>query len=358
MSSFFRHFLIGPSKLYNDSKKNEIVIVPDAKANLFVEQPLHIEEEEVPRFDVDDDSWLTYLEEKGYVVIANVANEVEIEEGKQLLWDFIQSKCDMQRNNPDTWGDERFQKIGSPIAGILAYGGINQSKFLWHARLLPSVKTAFSKLYKTDDLLTSFDGGNIYRPWHYSRLPEGEFWMTQTGWYHVDQGRKLRGFHCVQGLVSYKDANAQTGGFCVIPGSQKYHDELVDLASMGDANFVKVPGSFHALKEKQILPKVKAGDLILWDSRCIHANTPSLIKPIDQLEDDLLRIVAYVCMMPSNLASEDVIRNRINIFESGKGSTHWPHVIPYTCRAPETKTFELQNIDMEQKKLICGNWEL
>ena len=80
------------------------------------------------------------------------------------------------------------------------------------------------------------------------------------------------------------------------------------------------------------LIKCQAADLIVWDSRCIHCNTPAIIRPSNE-QNAILRLVAYVCMSPIELFKpdgvrfdnldefrelrEDFVRQRIT-------SSHWP----------------------------------
>ncbi len=65
---------------------------------------------------------------------------------------------------------------------------------MWHTRTLPKVKPAFEKIWKTDDLLVSFDGCGVFRPPEYN--PE---WRTNGGWYHIDQNvYNKKGRHAVQ----------------------------------------------------------------------------------------------------------------------------------------------------------------
>ena len=50
----------------------------------------------------------------------------------------------------------------------------------------------------------------------------------------------------------------------------------------------------------------KAGDLVLWDSRTIHCNSPALKPPTTALgyrDDELLRAVVYTCMTPQHMAT-------------------------------------------------------
>ena len=292
---------------------------------------LTVHEFDSVRFEVNDPSFVPYLQEHGYVVIKGVASALEVEQGQAKLWDFLKG-YGMLPDQVESWTDSNFLQVGSSRTGILSEKGINQSDFLWHARLLPKVKAAFAAIYKESNLISSFDGGNIFRPWHNRSIPDSEYIQTAHGWFHVDQGRDQRGMQCVQGLVSFKDADAHTGGFCVIPGSHKHHDKLVDgKAGIGRRNFVIVPTDFAVLQHDKILPKLKAGDLLLWDSRTIHCNCPSLvlndkftpsacsteasIQSMSLLSpNELLRIVAYVCMTPAAWASPEVIRTRIKIY--------------------------------------------
>ena len=89
----------------------------------------------------------------------------------------------MRRSDPDTWTPEDGW-LGSETNGIIANCGIGQAPFMWRLRLLPKVTEAFAAIWgcAEDELLTSFDGANVFRPWR--RDPS---WITKGGWYHVDQ---------------------------------------------------------------------------------------------------------------------------------------------------------------------------
>merc|ERR1712093_265727 len=68
----------------------------------------------------------------------------------------------------------------------------------------------------------------------------------------------------------------------------------------------------------------RAGDLILWDSRTVHANSPAMVNA-EHCPDSLLRMVCYTCMTPRAWASDQCIRERQSAFERKVGGTHWPH---------------------------------
>jgi hypothetical protein len=176
--------------------------------------------------------------------------------------------------------------------------------------------------------LVSFDGGNGFRPWS---GPDGQpEWKTRGGWYHVDQGKGKPKKCCVQGVVPFTDATEATGGLVVIPGSHKNFTNLIQrngLFACGD--FMSIPESDPILSgTTAALICAKAGDLLLWDSRTVHCNTPGL-KPRDELAraepSELLRIAGYVCMTPRRWATWDVLRKRRTAFQEKSGTSHWPH---------------------------------
>lgn len=321
------------------------------------EQPVHIVPHDSPRFDSSDPALVEFLKEFGYVVVKGVASFEEVNEAKELLWQFLEENSPMRQNNPSTWGDEAFQQVGLVPNGILCYKGIGQSKFLWRIRLLSKLKEAFGLIYDTEDLITSFDGGNVFRPWQ--ALPEyfregEEMWKTSSGWFHVDQGRDLRGLQCVQGLVTLTDVTPATGGFCVIPKSHLYHDSLVDEAAVGPRNFVIVPPSNAVLSKQQLLPVVKAGDLILWDSRTIHCSTPALVHPTAP-ENELLRVAAYVAMVPRSFATDDIVTIREALFAANQTTSHWPHIFPHSYEPQSSAVVnDINHIPHSQRALISG----
>lgn len=132
------------------------------------------------------------------------------------------------------------------------------------------------------------------------------------------------------------DSDESTGGFVVVPDSHKHFTELQSITqeSRIRGDFIEIPDGcqlFQKLRPR--LVKCKAGDLVLWDSRCIHCNVPANIDRENITPPELLRIVAYVCMIPMSMFVPDMdkyknleefrclrekfVQNRIT-------STHWP----------------------------------
>jgi len=236
----------------------------------------------------------------------------------------------MKRNEPSTWTDHNFRAVGNPMNGIVSGNGFGHCSFCWFIRTLPRVKQVFASIWGTSKLIVSFDGGNIFRP---HQRPGCHRQRTMSGWWHVDQGRHKRGRHGVQGLVSLFDATAYTGGLCVVPKSHRLHEDLMSYTttSPDGQDFVVVPApQINPAVRSGVLVTCKAGDLVLWDSRTIHCNTPSVDEPLAEKgydEAELLRAVAYVCMTPCRFASRATLRQRRKAAVVGMGTSHWPHTL-------------------------------
>eukprot|EP00128_Syssomonas_multiformis_P001051 Colp12_sorted_trinity150504_noHs@12447 len=280
---------------------------------------------ESPRFDVEDPKAYEYLHENGYVVFKTVAAEEQLVKARDLLWSFIESTpYGAKRGDPTTW---RSNWIGNPALGIVSGYAVGQSALQWHIRTLPSVRKAFATVWGSENLLVSFDGIGIFRPWSFDKK-----WKTATGWYHVDQSPLTKpGFECVQGLVALYDGDETTGGLVVVPGSHK-HFTTIDTVRKTD--FVNVPATQDIwLKlNRPRMVKCKAGDLILWDSRTIHCNMPAPVEKVKPEDEswELLRAVCYVCMTPITKADpkelDSLLACRKEAFQAGVTTTHWPHI--------------------------------
>ncbi|CAJ1380827.1 unnamed protein product [Effrenium voratum] len=313
-----------------------------------------------PRFNLDTDKqqFGQYLQEHGYAVVKNVASPPDIERARSLLWEFLEALPDTQvkRDDVRTWGCPK-DWLPSPSNGILHGFGFGQSDFMWHLRMLPGVKEAFAAIWGTDDLLVSFDGGNVFRPWRYNWD-----WLTSGGWFHCDQNARLphsRGRVCVQGLVTLRAATAETGGLVVVPGSHLKHEELCSRSALsrGSGDFVPVSVDDPILQDAALV-LAEAGDLILWDSRTVHCNTPALAPEeacSTPAEDDwqLIREAGYVCMTPCSFASQEVLQKRREAFEQNVSTSHWPHKFVVAGYAlPDTPVKNPSTISKEQRWLI------
>eukprot|EP01006_Ploeotia_vitrea_P023327 TRINITY_DN55764_c0_g1_i1.p1 TRINITY_DN55764_c0_g1~~TRINITY_DN55764_c0_g1_i1.p1 ORF type:complete len:409 (-),score=48.98 TRINITY_DN55764_c0_g1_i1:25-1185(-) len=278
-----------------------------------------------PSFPEFNDEARAYLDANGYCVIDNVLSEEDRNKALDLMWQWLEGiGTGISRHNWKTWDNHRWP---GPYTdkGIVANGGVGQCAFMWYLRTHPGVRQIFERLWGTDKLLCSFDGCGIFRPT--CRVHE---WRTKQGWFHVDQNFWGKpGFQCVQGLATLFDVTPETGGFVCIPGSHLLHEESC-RAKKGcrrNADFVRISTGDPLLEREAKMVTCRAGSFVLWDSRTIHCNGPSIRPKEDATENELLRAVGYVCMTPQEKADEYNLKKKVMCFINNDTSTHWPHEI-------------------------------
>ncbi|UJR20781.1 hypothetical protein I4U23_023894 [Adineta vaga] len=320
-----------------------------------------------PRFSVQNieelQQGIEHLNARGYAIFSDILTTEEISNSVDLLWKHLENlpkPCDIRRANPETW-DKNWPGITD--IGLLNDYGIGQSEFMWYIRANPNVKKVFSQIWNSDELFVSFDGVGCYRNWFLNKN-----WKTRNGWYHCDQNPFRKPERCsVQGFVALTDNDESTGGLVIVPGS---HERFVDLQFLVDeerlwGDFVPIPSELTETIHP-CLVKCKAGDLVVWDSRCIHCNTPSLIEQHDEnlcLETQFLRIVAYICMSPLKLFEPDGVRyesleefreSREDFVRDRVTCTHWPLELVTANRPSHVKKTPLK-LNVYQHSLIVGS---
>jgi ectoine hydroxylase-related dioxygenase (phytanoyl-CoA dioxygenase family) len=67
------------------------------------------------------------------------------------------------------------------------------------------------------------------------------------------------GMCCIQGLVTFTDATASSGGLCVIPGSHLRHEYVSDMYGQRRGDFVPIYSGEPMLKGRSQLVTARAG---------------------------------------------------------------------------------------------------
>lgn len=100
-------------------------------------------------------------------------------------------------------------------------------------------------------------------------------------WPHVDQSPNRRFKHCIQGIMNLEENGPDDGGLMVLSGSlplySQYfeeHDHLKPAEgwTWRDSHHFKAEELqwFYDKGCKWVKVEASPGDVILWDSRCIH----------------------------------------------------------------------------------------
>ena len=232
----------------------------------------------VPHFSVGDPGWMQHLETEGYAVITGCCTPDEITGAIDSLWSFMEGLegAEIKRADPDTWGRDSWP--ADPKTGICTRHSFQHSDFCWRARLNPKVQRAFASVWGVapSDLITSFDAGNFFRPWWQAGRPE---WKTEGGWFHVDQNAAEPICHtgkmCVQGVLTYTDASAATGGLTVLPRSHAEHGAMCERHPPVYGDYFPLKKNDPLLSRPAQLVTAPAGSLLLWDSRKMTQQRPS-----------------------------------------------------------------------------------
>jgi hypothetical protein len=291
----------------------------------------------VPRFAPGSKESTAYLDEHGYVVIANALNSEEAKHAVDLTWDYLeQLGTGIDRNDVSTWDDDRWPT--AVHGGILPGHGIGHSAAQWFIRSVPNVKKTFAAVWGTDDLLVSFDGMALWRPWAFK--PE---WKTNRGgsWLHIDQHPITRpGKQCVQGLVNLLPMSPKTGGNVLIAGSHKKFATIPDVypqrlgrVPLGVDHFRFPSDDPMLVGTPPIMCHMEPGDILLWDSRTIHCSSAAIEAP--DATPELMRAVSLICMMPKSLTPPDVLEQRKRAVEGVISTTNWTDKFINADRFPQ-----------------------
>ena len=266
-------------------------------------------------------TWLEELRTEGYTVIGSLAESDEVLHARALVWDWLEGLgTGIVRDDPSTWGNEAWpdwpgiKKYGSCKSNGAAHLGAT-----WYLRSLPKLREVFSKFYETEDLIVSLDGMILWRPWS-----EDESLQPGSSKLHSDQNPKTKpGFHCVQGMLPLYPVNEDVGGTVVVPKSHNIQSELLARNPEwgSSSRDYCVVSTSDPVQGSEVLIPLHPGDLLLWDSRLVHAGRVGEGRGVTE---DLARASLCVCMGPRERATREVIARRRNAVVEGWCFNHWP----------------------------------
>ena len=295
-----------------------------------------------------------HLEKHGYVIIPNTLNPNEIFFAKELFFNMIESIPNYHtlHSKIDPHGINKF----------LGYPG--HTEFAWYCRTRPQIIDTFANLWNTttDNLVCSFDG-SCY-------IPENSRCNTNC-WTHTDQSSKDSSLICYQGFVAL--TNNKDNSLVVYKNSHKLHKQYfiqIQEKLQSDLDFIKDkinttdnpeyldklrkqetilntklttfnknkskhwnlidPEFLQTIKDDRIILNVKAGDLVIWDSRTFHQNIVS--NPKEE------RLVQYISMLPkdSKLNSKSQQKKRLQYLKDLRTTSHWAYPITVVPKTPRT----------------------
>lgn len=208
--------------------------------------------------------------------------------------------------------------------------GFGQSKSVWEARRICA--DIFRQKLNAVKVSTSYDGACLWPNWaKFKSAKDKKRNKTKSSWWHVDQCLFKSQF-CLQGMLLLTDATISTGGFYVVPGSHKIHEQV--LTETGNhnkkENFIPLPppSEIKCVDAQEKFVEAKAGDLILWNSKLMHTSKPGV--GTSEHDPDCLRKAIYISMVPTDTLSQDDHKFRNKMVDQGDMTNHW-------CTKPEMK---------------------
>ena len=258
---------------------------------------------------------------------------------------------------------------------------LGHTRHAWFIRTRPQVQAVFKHLWKTDDLVVSFDG---------SCYISKDNAVKDKIWTHTDQSAKSSELKCYQGYVALTDNKERT--FRVYEGTHNIHEAyfkerfapltkmtteiktnlmteidgiiqdkdkietLKEEKKVVDKAIKKFSGNWQLidhdvleeLEERKRALDVKAGSLVLWDSRTFHQNQYGKPKSEE-------RMVQYVCYLPKKhpLNSKSMKKKRLKYFQEQRTTSHWPY--PIKVNGLQTRTYGDDSLAIDYDSVQMNN---
>ena len=292
----------------------------------------------------EDRGWLQSLRDNGVVSIK--IEDFNPEEYKKNFWGWL-SMCnpEVREDNKSSWS---LDKVPPSTRGIFK-NYIGHQEWMWTGR--EKCHSIFKDIWGTDNLLSSFDGASVIFPpivkesSHHLSPPSGLTPprlgplsppsgltpprlgplslvplslppTTFKNWFHYDQGRFSFDLSSIQGVVHLTDTNDDDGGFCFIENSHLLHTKYAETHLSWGYKWEVIDIDHPTFSTCRLIkPRVKAGEILLFDSRIAHCFVPS--------RSNNYRMVMYVCMMPRQGANQKEIEKRQKLYVENSMTGHW-----------------------------------
>jgi len=236
--------------------------------------------------DEDWDFWI----QNGYVVIKAAVSPEQASRTAEFLWEFEEK----DKNDPSTWytaprADMQMKELVN--TGMVE---VYNNQLLWDNRSVKRVYDAFVDIWGTEKLWVTIDRANLNFPIR----PGFEY----KGFIHWDYDPETKPQN-VQGVLALADQDDENmGGFQCIPELFRSYDSW-KLTQPEDRDRFKP--DIKGLEDKLVKVKLKAGDLLIFNSLQPHGIRPNLSV-------DKVRIAQYISMMPAEEDNEEMKQWRIN----------------------------------------------
>jgi hypothetical protein len=237
--------------------------------------------------------WAHWIQE-GYVIVRGAISPQRAAETATFLWEFEEKDPE----DPATWYTApRAEMKMKELAGTGMVEVYNHQQ-LWENRQQPRIYEAFVDVWGTEKLWVTIDRANLNFP---SRPG-----YAQKGFIHWDYDPETKPQN-VQGVLALADqTDPEMGGFQCIPWLYRNYETWKKTQPQDRDHFQP---DIRGLEDKLVKVKLRAGDLLIFNSLLPHGIRPNLSK-------DKVRIAQYISMMPAEPENEALRQWRIHSWKN------------------------------------------
>lgn len=275
---------------------------------------------------------LALLAENGYCVIENILTAEEVATAVENFREWFAS-------HPQIEG------VHSKISphGIIKFHEVGHQRHAWYIRTRPNVINVFKNIWDTEEVVVSYDGC-CYIPPNCKK--------KDKTWTHTDQAPTKKGLKCIQGFVALTSNTDRT--LVVYEGSHKLHEEYAkefNLTSTKDWLLIEQQ-YLDKISDKRKVLNIKAGSLVLWDSRTFHQNQYGNASNTNTNNEE--RIVQYVSYLPRCNLSKKMLEKRQKYFADKRTTSHWAYPVKVNGLQPQNygdATLKINYSELVEPKL-------
>jgi hypothetical protein len=276
---------------------------------------------------LSEEAWAFWIA-NGYVVIKNAVPREQALRTADFIWEFEEK----DKNDPSTWYTapradmEMKELVGTGMVEVY------NNQMLWNNRQMQKVYDAFVDIWGTEKLWVTIDRANLNLP-----IRPG---FDYKGFIHWDYDPETKPQN-VQGVLALADQDDENmGGFQCIPELYRTYDTW-KLTQPADRDRFKPDTT--AFKDQFVKVKLKAGDLLIFNSTQPHGIRPNLSK-------DKVRIAQYISMMPAEEDNEELKQWRINSWKNRIAPDGY--AFPGDPRKWEQVKYEVAELNELGKKIL------
>ena len=233
-----------------------------------------------------------------------------------------------------------------PKNGMLFQHYMCRMQEIWDLRTNDKIADIFAEIYNVPvgDLTCSVDGASYAADYK-------DRGKHRNNSLHCDQSFLNNGRICVQSWVTAHDVGPHDGTLQYMEGSHRYHKDFRIHFGL-DKDPAKYKPDWFKLEPHHVQWYIEqgcpiktvtcnAGDMVLWDSRTIHAGRAPLRNRDTK---GVWRCVVYVSMMKRSLLSpKDAEKRRRLVLKGEQHTSHWANKHKPFSTFPHT--YSTQNTD-------------